>query len=440
MTKRYLTFVLALLTTSAGPAAIAQKPIEALPPSESFPDHLRYIYSNRNGGPADSGGQLLADRKLWQRGDVLKVCFFGGNPIVKTLVAATASQWNSLSSVKLDFGSDGKWRDCMDASAGFSQIRIGFGDRGYWSAIGTDSNNLLNAMQPSMNFGGFDRKYNPFQPNSAGAFYTPSNVVADAKPYDRGVVLHEFGHALGLMHEHQNPNLDCFNEIKWSGQNNVYDFYAGDPNYWDKAKVDFNIGQGGIAYISLKAGQPDPSSIMMYSQPPEIFKSGEASKCYVKPNNTISSLDRQFIAQVYPMGATASADVQMTLAPLPAVNATVASSPSSRQDLLDRVGTDLLSDITSVRREARRQLSSLLQASQSPQLAADLAEESIGKSYRHKLGVITALGNTTLPFDAAPAAKAEMLKSLSTLSASNRDPSLTQSLSRAVTAVKGLKE
>ena len=120
-----------------------------------------------------------------------------------------------------------------------------------------------------------------------------------------------------------------------------------------------------------------------------------------------------------------------------ALSATVAASPSGQQDLIERVNADLLSDVTSVRREARRQLASLLQASQSPKLALDLVRESVAKSYRHQLGVTTALSNTSLSYGTEPAAKAQILQLLSALAAKNKDPSLRRSLISAVAAVKG---
>lgn len=88
-----------------------------------------------------------------------------------------------------------------------AEIRIDFQDDGAWSYIGTDCKDIpLN--QSTMNFGW----------------------------QDEGVVLHEFGHAIGLIHEHQNP----LGGIKWN-KPNVYRDLGGPPNLWPKETVDHNM-------------------------------------------------------------------------------------------------------------------------------------------------------------------------------------------------------
>lgn len=52
------------------------------------------------------------------------------------------------------------------------------------------------------------------------------------------VVYHEFGHALGLAHEHQHPHDNCTDEIDWP---RAYAFYAAAPNNWTSEQVDANL-------------------------------------------------------------------------------------------------------------------------------------------------------------------------------------------------------
>lgn len=109
--------------------------------------------------------------------------------------------------------------------------------------------------------------------------YTPETVLAAATAQDKAAILHEFGHALGLLHEHQNPNLDCQSEIKWSGPNNVFDYYEAKYD-WTQAEVKRNIGFIALSDPDYVASHKDLDSIMMYPLPPQIFKNPN-SPCIV---------------------------------------------------------------------------------------------------------------------------------------------------------------
>ena len=63
--------------------------------------------------------------------------------------------------------------------------------------------------------------------------------LADADSDDdelQRVVLHEFGHALGLIHEHQNPQ----GGIDWNEPAVIADL-SGPPNNWDEATIRHNV-------------------------------------------------------------------------------------------------------------------------------------------------------------------------------------------------------
>jgi hypothetical protein len=110
----------------------------------------------------------------------------------------------------------------------------------------------------------------------------------------RATILHEFGHALGLLHEHQSPNANCDAEIDWDA---AYKIGAGIG--WDKGLVDRNFRQLANT-TSLNATEVDRKSIMHYSLPPTLFKRGKESACYVTENLELSEQDRKFIASIYP--------------------------------------------------------------------------------------------------------------------------------------------
>lgn len=99
-------------------------------------------------------------------------------------------------------------------------------------------------------------------------------------------VLHEFGHALGALHEHQHPEAN----IPWNMEA-VYAAYLNE-NY-TKEDLDLNL----IArYTDRTAGvRYDPHSIMHYAIDPSLTLDGSS----VGTNLVLSDGDREFIRKVY---------------------------------------------------------------------------------------------------------------------------------------------
>jgi hypothetical protein len=104
------------------------------------------------------------------------------------------------------------------------------------------------------------------------------------------VVLHEFGHALACIHEHQHPEAG----IPWDKEA-VYSYYTGPPNNWTKAQVDHNLFRKYSASIT-QFSEFDPASIMLYSIP-NAFTVGDFE---VGWNRVLSATDREFIGVMYP--------------------------------------------------------------------------------------------------------------------------------------------
>lgn len=121
-------------------------------------------------------------------------------------VQAIAKEWESLANLTLEF-----------VTSGTAQIRISFAEKGFsWSTVGTDA---LTVVDPTC------------------CRTTLARADLELREYQR-VVRHEFGHALGMIHEHQNPAAQ--GQIPWD-KPKVYAYYA--QQGWDKADVDFNIFQ-----------------------------------------------------------------------------------------------------------------------------------------------------------------------------------------------------
>ena len=356
---------------------------------ELIPDHLAYLYSVPPPPIAENAlRQLYASKRRWENGRRLRVCFYNGNPTVTKLVRRVASEWNGLSGVVLDFGPENTWFNCLSPNAGFPEIRVGFSERGYWSYVGSDSERYGGERAPSMNFESFNRIYNESQ-------YSEGDVFQSADAYHKGTIRHEFGHALGLLHEHQNPTLNCFSEIKWNGNGNVYDYFGGSPNFWSREQVDRNLGFVGATDSDYVAGEADPKSIMIYSLSPSIFRNGSESKCAVPVSYEISEKDKLIVAKIYPQTSSGQAS---TSAPESIESAYVKPAPqfsSARDssDYLKRAVVDLESDDTATRRNARARLAQVLSENTSTYEANQLVFTVPNANYRYKIGVATALGN-----------------------------------------------
>ena len=111
-------------------------------------------------------------------------------------------------------------------------------------------------------------------------------------------IIHEFGHALGMVHEHQNPNVT----IPWN-RPAVYAYFGGAPNYWSNSQVDNNI-LNTFSPSQTNSGVYDKESIMHYFFPDGLTLDGST----FLQNNYLSDNDKSFIGQIYPYDYSYSGD------------------------------------------------------------------------------------------------------------------------------------
>lgn len=194
--------------------------------------------------------------KKWKNGRTLRVRHVNGEETLRARVERHAREWERHANIGLEFTTGTK-----------ADLRIRYDDDNQsWSYIGTDALTVDDAE--TMHFGWLG-------PNT------------DDSEFSR-VVLHEFGHALGMIHEHQHPTAG----IKWDREA-VYGYYA--QQGWTRADVDDNLFRK-IDERETQFAEYDPDSIMHYPVPADFT----TDRKEVGLNHALSWLDRVFMASVYP--------------------------------------------------------------------------------------------------------------------------------------------
>lgn len=184
---------------------------------------------------------IIANHKTWANGTVLTYHLFAdptkygslaGNEADCDAVRAAFDAWTAI-------GIGIRFQEVDQPNK--ATLRIGFDQTGgSWSFVGRDNLSHSSPKERTMNFGW---------------------PLTDA--YGRDTAKHEIGHALGLNHEHQNPNSG----IIWNIQR-VVAYFSGPPNNWSVDQIQTNI-LDKLPASSVTGSNWDPDSIMHYQ-----FKAG----------------------------------------------------------------------------------------------------------------------------------------------------------------------
>lgn len=207
------------------------------------------------------GTAFIQDR--WTKSDgntpntgviTLGVFFMDGTESQRRAAYASARAWHQggLSSlIQLDFS----------APMHRSQIRVSFGrGEGNWSYVGRN-NKRIPPNQKTMN-------------------------IDDLVPY---VVMHEFGHAIGLQHEHMHPSVP----IVWDEGAVIADMAA---QGWSEAMTRENIlTRYGSSAACVGDPQFNRDSIMMYPIPRHWTK----NRVSFGQVSSISGRDRACVSAIY---------------------------------------------------------------------------------------------------------------------------------------------
>lgn len=198
---------------------------------------------------SDTTRAVAEASKMWPNGSILRIKFLGGTSPQRTKVKQWATQWTEYANVTFEF-----------VQSADADIRIAFVPRiGSWSYVGIDANGIP-LDEPTMNFGW---------------------------ELDEGTVLHEFGHALGLGHEHQNPR----GGILWNEQEVIKDVRQSEG--WSDDVIRHNI-INRYSQDQINGTQFDPHSIMLYEFPASWTKNGIKTS----RNESLSDTDKAFIGSL----------------------------------------------------------------------------------------------------------------------------------------------
>jgi hypothetical protein len=193
--------------------------------------------------------------KNWRPTSTIGVRFLDGSPMQRKKCQQYAEQWLDYANLSMAWG----------VSRG--EIIVSFAPGPSYSLIGTDC--LAVTHGATLQLG----------------WVTDTSDEAS----DRAVILHEFGHALGLGHEQSHPMAD----IQWD-RARAEAYYRLNQG-WDEKTIELNVFDV-YGHDQVEHTPYDRTSVMQYPVPAELTLDGQG----IGFNSTLSDYDQQHVAALYP--------------------------------------------------------------------------------------------------------------------------------------------
>lgn len=216
-----------------------------------------------DGGPLNlpsTGPMQAAYLRRWSQ-DRIRVHFMNFANSLGPIVLRTVEEWSSWA--KLDFVPETNPRN--------ADIRVNFVRRaGHWSYVATDARSIpLNEATMNLDMSSLDIN------NEA----------------NQGVILHEFGHVLGQVHEHSS----AASTINFLPAEQLVEFFRGSGVEGLEA-VRLNVTRRYTSAELIRFSDFDPRSVMTYFIPPHLTRDGRG----LNVNTILSSKDKEYAVRMYP--------------------------------------------------------------------------------------------------------------------------------------------
>lgn len=201
----------------------------------------------------------------WKPGQVIPVYFLNGSAEARGIVEHYAREWERFGNFRFQFHQERKTK--KEEVAIVIEFAKQEGMVLGWSSVGSGT---TGTDVPSMSLA-------PYGPDE---WHNTPQALGDT-------VMHEFGHALGIKHEQDNPR----GAPHWKREK-AYEYFAGQG--WSRAQIDALLGQ------QLPQGWRntdfDPQSIMAYEISGENFVNGQP----IGNVGILTAGDRAAIRVMYP--------------------------------------------------------------------------------------------------------------------------------------------